>query len=66
MYRSARQRAENLVRPGRRDSTNESAQMELLGESQALRSEYTARTSTFSANEYEDRSRPDKGLFDDV
>ncbi|MCL4124949.1 UNVERIFIED_CONTAM: hypothetical protein GTU68_008033, partial [Idotea baltica] len=75
MYRSARERAENFVRPIRRESSSESAQLELLGENTPSRADYsTSHTSTFSHNLHEDfdknsRSRnlrPDKGLFDDV
>ncbi|KAG0721479.1 LMBR1 domain-containing protein 2 [Chionoecetes opilio] len=48
MYRSARQRAEELVRPIRREDSSESAQLELLGGSQSI-ADYASHTTTTSA-----------------
>ncbi|XP_045607461.1 LMBR1 domain-containing protein 2 homolog [Procambarus clarkii] len=47
MYRSARQRAEELVRPLKRDDSSESAQLELLGGSDSI-ADYSSRTTTSS------------------
>ncbi|XP_050699310.1 LMBR1 domain-containing protein 2 homolog [Eriocheir sinensis] len=48
MYRSARQRAEELVRPLRREDSSESAQLELLGGSQSI-TDYSSHTTTTSS-----------------
>ncbi|KAK7075102.1 LMBR1 domain-containing protein 2 [Halocaridina rubra] len=47
MYRSARQRAEELVRPLKREDSSESAQLELLGGSDNV-ADYSSHTTTSS------------------
>ncbi|XP_053651456.1 LMBR1 domain-containing protein 2 homolog isoform X2 [Cherax quadricarinatus] len=47
MYRSARQRAEELVQPLKREDSSESAQLELLGGSDSV-ADYSSRTTTSS------------------
>ncbi|XP_071548396.1 LMBR1 domain-containing protein 2 homolog [Panulirus ornatus] len=47
MYRSARQRAEELVRPLKREDSTESAQLELLGGSDNI-ADYSSHTTTSS------------------
>ncbi|XP_064088689.1 LMBR1 domain-containing protein 2 homolog [Macrobrachium nipponense] len=47
MYRSARQRAEELVRPLKRDDSSESAQLELLGGTDSI-ADYSSHTTTSS------------------
>lgn len=46
--RSARQRAEELVRPLKREDSSESAQLELLGGSQSI-TDYSSHTTTTSS-----------------
>ncbi|KAK3882291.1 hypothetical protein Pcinc_013321 [Petrolisthes cinctipes] len=60
MYRSARQRAEDLVRPLKREDSSDSAQLELLGGTEGMM-DYSSRTTTSSLSTEGDMEAGSRG-----